>query len=181
MKEPRLGSQAVRNVNRVPLASGEIALETITDWVGTCRPLGIEVLCHTKKFVLDLQCGGEDINVERFHVAPMHPDGAHDHVGFDLSVVRQGVRRSPDMMRQVGGAVDEVIGEEKRYGVEENRRDRNGDEQCRNDMAGGITSVTSEDSAERMSWREDRRLGRTTGWSIDITRRLRKVPVQLTL
>lgn len=57
-------------------------------------------------------------------------------------MVGQGLGNGPDMMREIGGAIGEVGGEEEGYGVDENGGDGCGDEQGGDDMSSYMASVS---------------------------------------
>lgn len=80
----------------------------------------------------------------------MNPYRAHDHVWISIGAVWEGLGDSPGMMREDRGPIGNVGGEEKGNRIDENRSNGGGDEESRDNVSSGITTVAREGAAERM-------------------------------
>jgi hypothetical protein len=69
-----------------------------------------EVYRGAEEFVLQLESTMQDILIESSHVVSVDPDVAHHDVGFQPALVLQWLCIGPDMVREVGGTIGEVVG-----------------------------------------------------------------------
>ena len=88
----------------------------------------------------------------------MNPYRSHNHVRGGILVAFEGLRRRPDMVGQIRGAIGEVICVEEGEWVYEGGSRRDGYEEEDNWMAGGATSILREGASEGMLRLEDWRL-----------------------
>lgn len=144
-------------MERIPVSRGKIC---ICIWIvgpeGRYGPPGAEIFGGTQELILQFERAQQHVVVQCFHVAAVNPNGAHYYVGLG-AVFLERLRSSPHMMRQVGGAIAQIRGIEKRKRVYEDRGNSDGDDESRDDVSRGISTVSRECSAERMV--------RGKGWS----------------